>query len=409
MSRAAVTNPVSWLFVGVALLLILVLAYYLTLTTRPEISELSPLPNSVEPPGPVHIGAVVTSQRSLEAINLFLDGELIEPAIEHVDDQQWSVSYEDVFDRGERRVLLQVIDSSGRVTEHDWAFEATGDLNPPRVSLESPPSRAVLPAGTGGLWIQSTTFAGIGSVSIALDGAEIEYDIEESDSPRGEYSANDDMPIHEWTITAEVVLENGLNQLVVTVVDEYGAGSRATWMIEASTNESDVTARYFTETGHYAVEPFLSFWSEFGGNSVFGPPVSPPMQIDSGNAQQFYRYARFELDDEEQVQLMLIGREIFGDPEPPPAQPPSQASRLFDTTGHYIHGPIREYWEENGGLQIFGYPISREFETESGYAQYFERALIEVVESGSRQTVRKAPLGEQLYDTLQRRGGSGTS
>ena len=40
-----------------------------------------------------------------------------------------------------------------------------------------------------------------------------------------------------------------------------------------------------------------------------------------------------------------------------PAQAQSD-QRCFSETGHCIHGRIRDYWEQNGGLPVFGYPIS---------------------------------------------------
>ena len=51
--------------------------------------------------------------------------------------------------------------------------------------------------------------------------------------------------------------------------------------------------------------------------------------------------------------------------------------RLFDETGHNLCGGFSEYWEQFGGLAIYGYPISAEF-TENGMTvQYFERARFE--------------------------------
>ena len=40
---------------------------------------------------------------------------------------------------------------------------------------------------------------------------------------------------------------------------------------------------------------------------------------------------------------------------------PSHAAprqRCFAETNYCISGPILSYWERNGGLQVFGYPIS---------------------------------------------------
>ena len=35
-----------------------------------------------------------------------------------------------------------------------------------------------------------------------------------------------------------------------------------------------------------------------------------------------------------------------------------QAQRCFPETGYCISGTIRAYWEGNGGLSVFGYPMT---------------------------------------------------
>lgn len=55
-----------------------------------------------------------------------------------------------------------------------------------------------------------------------------------------------------------------------------------------------------------------------------------------------------------------------------------RAPRYFDTTGFWVQGPFREYWESRGGLYVFGLPITGVFQHEDGlYKQYFERAIFE--------------------------------
>jgi hypothetical protein len=51
--------------------------------------------------------------------------------------------------------------------------------------------------------------------------------------------------------------------------------------------------------------------------------------------------------------------------------------RYFDSTGFWVQGPFREYWESHGGLYIFGYPITGVFNDNGLYKQYFERAIFE--------------------------------
>ncbi len=63
----------------------------------------------------------------------------------------------------------------------------------------------------------------------------------------------------------------------------------------------------------------------------------------------------------------------------PPADP--SAERCFTQTGFCIAGPIRAYWERNGGLAVFGYPIGPQqadtIETWIGPVQWFERDRLE--------------------------------
>ncbi|MCX7622582.1 MAG: hypothetical protein RMK01_10585 [Thermomicrobium sp.] len=66
-----------------------------------------------------------------------------------------------------------------------------------------------------------------------------------------------------------------------------------------------------------------------------------------------------------------------------PRAAPSEASstwRYFPETGHYLANGFRRFWERYGGTQLFGFPISEEFDeldpTTGAFrtVQYFERA-----------------------------------
>ncbi len=71
----------------------------------------------------------------------------------------------------------------------------------------------------------------------------------------------------------------------------------------------------------------------------------------------------------------------FANPAALPTAPESAAqpagSFFFAQTGHAINGAFRQYWEQNGGLDRFGYPITRVFESGGVRVQYFERARFE--------------------------------
>jgi hypothetical protein len=73
-------------------------------------------------------------------------------------------------------------------------------------------------------------------------------------------------------------------------------------------------------------------------------------------------------------------------PAPQPAPPANQ--RCFPETGFCIGGRIREYWEQNGGLPVFGYPTSEQHvavvEGREVQAQWFERNRLELHPENAR-------------------------
>lgn len=64
----------------------------------------------------------------------------------------------------------------------------------------------------------------------------------------------------------------------------------------------------------------------------------------------------------------------------------AQTERCFGETNQCIRGPIRQYWERNGGLAVFGFPISAQFEAvvegRTLQVQWFERDRLEIQPNG---------------------------
>lgn len=61
------------------------------------------------------------------------------------------------------------------------------------------------------------------------------------------------------------------------------------------------------------------------------------------------------------------------------AAPPSDAPQAmyFHETGYWTPPEFAAFWQANGGLMTFGYPISRVFYQDGLHKQYFERAIFE--------------------------------
>jgi hypothetical protein len=85
--------------------------------------------------------------------------------------------------------------------------------------------------------------------------------------------------------------------------------------------------------------------------------------------------------------------------------------RCFPETGYCVRGAILDYWEQNGGLPVFGYPIGAEIPNETvegawvGRTQWFERDRLEVHTEGvlaGRMGARLLELqGRSWYDFPQ--------
>lgn len=172
---------------------------------------------------------------------------------------------------------------------------------------------------------------------------------------------------------------------------DAGAFASATGRV-AALRESLAPRRYFPETGHSVGGAFRSYWERFGGLPVFGFPITDEY-VDSatGFVTQYFERARFEWHpgawpERFDVMLGLLGVELAqrrGLLDTPPFQPidahDDANCTFFPATGHRLCFGFRSFWEANGGLAIFGYPISEEYDDpDTGYTvQYFERQRFE--------------------------------
>lgn len=83
---------------------------------------------------------------------------------------------------------------------------------------------------------------------------------------------------------------------------------------------------------------------------------------------------------------------------PIPTAQAQQRILYFPQTGHYLRGAFLSYWEREGGVLIFGYPITEEYirSADGRLVQYFERARFElVVEAPGRARVELGLLGRE--------------
>jgi hypothetical protein len=152
------------------------------------------------------------------------------------------------------------------------------------------------------------------------------------------------------------------------------------------------SSRYFPETGYSVSRGFLAYWNHFGELPIFGYPITDEYtDPQSGFVTQYFERARFEWHPgawpaRYDVLLGLLGDELAqreGLTGTTPFQPVDSGEdancTFFPETGHSLCYAFRNYWNANGGLPIFGYPISEEFtDPATGLTvQYFERQRFE--------------------------------
>jgi hypothetical protein len=142
---------------------------------------------------------------------------------------------------------------------------------------------------------------------------------------------------------------------------------------------------YFEETGHYLGDDFLDFWREYGGIQTFGYPLTPEIQQDGLTVQYFERHVLEHHPDnpeDHQVLLRRLGAEAreardLHNHEAFQDSSEADSGEYFEATSQNLQHGFLDYWENNGGLRIFGYPISAEFEHDGTHVQFLERAIIE--------------------------------
>lgn len=112
------------------------------------------------------------------------------------------------------------------------------------------------------------------------------------------------------------------------------------------------------------------------------------------------RYLIYPQDGTLTLQLDEQGSPVYVEYDPPP----TPGGRSFPEIGHTLRGSFRAFWEGNGGLPRFGYPLTEEIiEPEAGTGrprvfQYFERARFEYFpeHAGTPYEVQLGLLGEAI-------------
>lgn len=79
----------------------------------------------------------------------------------------------------------------------------------------------------------------------------------------------------------------------------------------------------------------------------------------------------------------------------------------FPETGHMMPGEFHDYWQQHGGLPVFGYPMTEQHSEHGMLVQYLERQRFEYHPEYAGTTY-EVLLGRLGHEDAQRRGLMGT-
>ena len=179
----------------------------------------------------------------------------------------------------------------------------------------------------------------------------------------------------------------------------------------------DPNKLFVKETGHYVQGDFKDVWTDPTKNSPFfyGNPLSEQFQEYDYSSKitktvQFFERVKFESTRPNEVKLAPLGREAVEGKFFPPGRfiQTTAVQQYFAETKHTLRGAFFEFYQKNGALGRFGFPLSEEFTDKTGDGkdvvyQYFERVKLSFDPATGKVTI--APLGMEV---LQKRGWAKT-
>jgi hypothetical protein len=142
---------------------------------------------------------------------------------------------------------------------------------------------------------------------------------------------------------------------------------------------------YFPETGHWVTNEFLiKYHSVPNPDELFGNPITEAILDElTGWIVQYFEKVRFEFRPEEipdlRVKISPIGSFLYQKGQTLPGTFNPSTCRFFaeEGAGHYVCYDFLEFFEANGGVPQFGYPISNFEVRENIIVQYFQLACLE--------------------------------
>jgi hypothetical protein len=149
----------------------------------------------------------------------------------------------------------------------------------------------------------------------------------------------------------------------------------------------------------FNIDPrFSPYYEVHGGENIFGQPISEAfVEVETGNIVQYFENARLELElgssGSMEVKASALGMMLGKWEAPLTYAGEDPGCRFYQETGHRVCHAFLDYYQENGGPETFGYPIS-EFKMEDDrIVQYFQWFRIDWLTDKEANPIQPGPLG----------------
>jgi hypothetical protein len=199
------------------------------------------------------------------------------------------------------------------------------------------------------------------------------------------------------------------NQRIATDIDMFGMDLADDLLVYTSGHGIETINLDTSERHHYGELNALYFstdgqrivWWDTGGTSPNGPGIisydllsgeQTTVAANAGSGEPFIRngvlvwrrmrYGGHGTFSGQQIFAVVADSHLPSSRQEPPTEEREQ-SQYFPETGQYLNLGFKNYWDANGALPVFGYPLTEEFQefnadTEDVFTvQYFERQRFE--------------------------------
>jgi hypothetical protein len=165
--------------------------------------------------------------------------------------------------------------------------------------------------------------------------------------------------------------------------------------------------RFVPESGHVIDARFVPFYDDHGGEGILGLPITDAF-IDPKSQVliQYFENSRLELVPDENsgwsVQIAPLGQMLYGWDQPSDDElvQPDAGCRFFPDARFSVCHAFLDFYEQHGGLDVFGLPISNPRLEDGILVQRFQRFRLEWIDSelSSLHQIQISPLGRIHFE-----------